>query len=451
MSIAFSCPDCGKTFKVPDELAGRKAKCSGCGVTILISQAVGLTEKPTARTRSKAAPVDEEDDWEGIQETPRKRRSSRRTVVDDVDDDYADEEPDPKSRKKRKAPKKKSRAMILALLAFLVLGLCGASGLGGFAIWWFWPSSSDLLDYAPNNCRMVIVFNLDKIEASKAYESISKESKNFDKTFNQEFASNAFKKAGVSQVMVAGSGNISITAGGGTNDDTIVAVKTKDKITADDIKNDASAKGPFKESSVGKYTLYEGATDAFCVIDGKKVIFGKAATLRAVLQRDKKPDFSDNMKAAMKKADLSKDIAVAVDSSGSVSNSPFAKDLASLELEWAALQVDLGTDIALTLTVQSRSEKGANEIKKKFDDLLNMLKSFQAIAPGAGDLWAVSPQTAVSGSSFTATATLKAEAIAKASKNQQQNFDFFNQPPKPPGGNPPGGNPPGGNPPPKKK
>ena len=89
------------------------------------------------------------------------------------------------------------------------------------------------------------------------------------------------------------------------------------------------------------------------------------------------------------------------------------------------------------MTVRSKSEKGANEIKKKFDEVLNLLKSLQAMAPGTGDLWAVQPQTSVSGSTFTATGTLKAEAIAKASKNQQQNFDFFNQPPGKPGGNPP--------------
>src|SRR5260370_32333930 len=94
MSIAFSCPDCERTFKVPDAMAGRKAKCSGCGATILIANVIGLTEKPTTKIRSKAVVVEDEDDYQEENASSRKGRS-RRDDIDDVDDDLddADEEP----------------------------------------------------------------------------------------------------------------------------------------------------------------------------------------------------------------------------------------------------------------------------------------------------------------------------------------------------------------------
>src|SRR3954470_23201899 len=43
MSIAFACTGCGKSFKVKDELAGRKAKCS-CGETVTVPQPAPVVE-----------------------------------------------------------------------------------------------------------------------------------------------------------------------------------------------------------------------------------------------------------------------------------------------------------------------------------------------------------------------------------------------------------------------
>jgi hypothetical protein len=467
MSIAFSCPDCDKSFKVPDAMAGRKAKCSGCGATILISNVLGLTEKPTTKIKSKARIVEDEDDYQEEDAAPRKRRSRRAEVddVDDPDDDFDDANDDRtrKSKKKRGASKtkKKSRAMLLALVGFLVLGLCGAGGLGGVALWYFWPASAESLKFAPDNCKIVAVINIEQIENSKAYETISKESPKFKKDFGDPLKSDALTKAGVSQVTIAGAGSVSINGmgGPGADDQTVIVVKTKNSIDAKDILADKNNKGPYKEATVNGYTLYEGPSDAFCVPDKKHVVAGKADILRKVLQRDKKPEFSENMNAAMKKVDFSKSVAVAMDSAGAAGNSPFAKDLNSMELQWAALEANCKTDIDVTITVQSKSENGAKEIKKKADDLVKTLKSLKDMGAAFGakqpDLFD-EPKMEVSGSTFTAKLTLKADAIAQSSKNQQ-GFDFFNgpggNPPGglPPGGNPPGGNPPGGKPPPKKK
>lgn len=56
MAIVFECPRCQKRFKVADALAGRKAKCAGCGETI----AIPLPKSPAkpARPRPPAPDLD---------------------------------------------------------------------------------------------------------------------------------------------------------------------------------------------------------------------------------------------------------------------------------------------------------------------------------------------------------------------------------------------------------
>src|SRR5260370_27860395 len=111
MSIAFSCPDCGKKYNVPESMAGRKAKCSGCGVMMQIANTVAITERPSARSRGAAR--DEADDWQE-EESPRKKRASRQ-VVDD--DELDDDEPIRKRRKGQRKPAKKSGATVFVVLA----------------------------------------------------------------------------------------------------------------------------------------------------------------------------------------------------------------------------------------------------------------------------------------------------------------------------------------------
>ena len=58
--------------------------------------------------------------------------------------------------------------------------------------------------------------------------------------------------------------------------------------------------------------MYTRGTDAFCVAESKVVLIGELESIRKVLKRDGKPNFSEGMKAAIKQADFSKTIAVAI-------------------------------------------------------------------------------------------------------------------------------------------
>jgi ubiquitin-protein ligase/DNA-directed RNA polymerase subunit RPC12/RpoP len=51
--ISFTCEGCGRTFSVPDEFAGRRAKCKGCGGQVVVPAAA----EPSA-TIEDTAPAD---------------------------------------------------------------------------------------------------------------------------------------------------------------------------------------------------------------------------------------------------------------------------------------------------------------------------------------------------------------------------------------------------------
>jgi hypothetical protein len=385
MSIALECPNCGKSLNVADDSRGSTVRCGWCGATLQTDQAVGRTAK---------------------------RRSPWRFV--------------------------------LLLAAFALAFGGGWAAVNKVGLSWLSPSSSDLLAYAPDNTKVVIIVNWDKIEASKAYETISKEWKEVGEQLGEEVPATSLRKAGITQIMIACAEARPPHAASKLSENVVVALTTKDPITADDIKSDPTMRGPFNESSVGKYTLYEGGSYAFSVIDNSKFILATASTLRAVLQRDKKPAFSANLKAAMDKADQSRGVAIAIDSGGLASKSSFADSLARMEMEWSAVQLDVDGDLALELTVKSRSQKGANETKKVFDDLLKVMKSLQQTAPEESDLWAVPWQTSVSGSTFTGRGSLRAEPLATAIAklrnvpvSQPQGFEIVSPTLRKPGGNQP--------------
>ena len=58
--IEFNCPNCGKLFRVPPELAGRAAKCKACGTLMTVpaqSAAAAVTVPPSPAPVAVAAPA----------------------------------------------------------------------------------------------------------------------------------------------------------------------------------------------------------------------------------------------------------------------------------------------------------------------------------------------------------------------------------------------------------
>jgi len=77
--ITFNCPGCGKKFAVPEEHAGRKARCPGCKGTITIPSPAGAApQRPRQQPAASRQPAPAARGQAGVQEA---RQSSPADVA----------------------------------------------------------------------------------------------------------------------------------------------------------------------------------------------------------------------------------------------------------------------------------------------------------------------------------------------------------------------------------
>ncbi len=114
MPIDFSCPECDRSLKVKDEIAGKKIKCPGCAAVI------GVPE-PRARVSAVKPKPSRDNGAVTAGNKPAARSANARDDDDDDDDDLPARKGGSKSRIRKKAAKSKLP---------LILGL----GTGGVAI-----------------------------------------------------------------------------------------------------------------------------------------------------------------------------------------------------------------------------------------------------------------------------------------------------------------------------
>ena len=91
MAIAFKCPSCGQVYSVPEQSAGKKARCKACGNTVVIPAAgpgpakqapQGGAAPPTAKPVQKPAATPA-GGGKGMAQAP-DERSARENTFDQV-------------------------------------------------------------------------------------------------------------------------------------------------------------------------------------------------------------------------------------------------------------------------------------------------------------------------------------------------------------------------------
>jgi hypothetical protein len=412
MTIAFSCPGCGKQFKVSENMAGRKAKCSACATVIQVP----------AASEQRIAPA------------PGVRKSARTPAAPAAD--VGDEEVRPS--RVRKTPKKKSSKMMLFALLGLggVLSMCfccvgGFVGLGYYGV----VDPFDLnyriaggpppeYKYLPDNCQMVAVVNLEEILESDAYKQAKKEVPEMEKSINDD------KQFGISAsniVRIVAGGNFEGKEGG----DGVVVLRTKSAVKASDIE---SKKAPtkYKQIKEGDYTIYHAdgqfGADAFCVADDKTVLIGKKDTLVKVLRRDKKPEFSEGLKNAMKQVSFKKSVALAVDVKSLQSKMPKSNPGEPFDFndfvgkaEGVGVQIEMGSDIDMTVTVLCKDDKSAEDLRKKIEGGLSWVKDLKGIDKDTKEL-IEGVKVSNSGSKCTASLRCKVDPLTKTMKKSKGPF-----------------------------
>lgn len=412
MPITFGCPGCAKQFKVPDEMAGRASRCTQCGTPLVVPgspAAVAVWQpapQPVAPAMALAAPA-----------------PAAYEVVDAAA---------PGSRRFQVSRK----MLIMGGAGVLGVVLLGAVVWGGYKLFFGGSGLGDEVKYLPNNCQMIVAVRPEPILNSDAYKNIKKEVPTWEPEKDIEQLA-GIPVSNMQQVIIG------VSAGADNNQDAVFVIKTVKTVSADDIKSKKTGITP-QETKVRDITLYEVFGQAWCLPDSKTVLIGKGDTLKKVLERDKPAELSDGLRGALKDADFSKSLTMAMDSKEMYakmkkSGVDFEKAWEKIgianpmgDIDGGAYQVDVGKDIKFQSVMLCKDSKTAEDIKKISDGMAAFLKR---LLPkyDSFETW----ESSVSGARVHGSMTIKTESVVKfirAINDMRKSFQPVGQPLGGPGG-----------------
>jgi hypothetical protein len=366
MTIAFNCSSCDSPLKVGDTLAGKKCKCPKCSAVNDVPNGE-ITEKP--KTKKVAATV--------ATEPAKSKKKAAEEEIEEL------EEETPKKGKKGKKGAKGKWGMLIGGLVFLlgggaVLSLCVCSSVG---VWYFdllpsWLGGSPSeLRYLPSGTTNIEIHRLAAERDSKFYKEVDKEKPAW---MREKEGTDAHEIGhGIS------TSNIERIVRGSTGKDSITVITTKSAVKKDDIISKMKSarkleKMDFDEEKVkdGKYIIYKpnkttgfGGT-AFCLVSSTMVVYsGDWETIKGVLNRDKAPEWSSSMEAAMKQASFRSThvrISAGSDMKGFFFGGTSKKDV---KPEYAVMESDYGSDEKGKLIVAFKEASDANDCKKELEEM----------------------------------------------------------------------------------
>jgi hypothetical protein len=422
MPIAFRCPHCSQTLKVPEARAGSKGKCPTCGTVLLIPAAKARAEEapapPAVRKKRSSDPAIIEE-----KALPSRPRAAPEPEEDEPDPDEEVEERPRERRKKKK--RKKSPLLLYGLLgggcAFLLIL---AGGIGALA-WWFFFSTGldDDLKFMPNNCQVVASIRMDQLLASQVFQELRREIPQIDQGMKAGLNDESgIPTEDIEQIVIGANPN---------SQDLITVVHTKKAVEARDLRSRIKNSN-YTETKIGKYVVHESQNvlhPTFCVVDKKRVVVGKKEVLQAVLQRDKKPEFSKNLQDALKQTDFTKTIAVAADTQvvhalpgGGVPMPGAPNDVLGAlgKTKAFSVQCKISSEVRLEMTLFCQDAAAANDVKKLIDGFLVMGRNNKALPKEVSDLleWNLK----VDGTKVSGGNSFKVGPLIQLAKQQKGKF-----------------------------
>jgi hypothetical protein len=246
-------------------------------------------------------------------------------------------------------------------------------------------------------------------------------------------------------------------AAGPSRPNFVLVIHVKQPVKPDDVKAwfmKGDSNLTFAESKVGRYTVYDGqftkalptmlgtvppTAPSFLMPDDKRVVEGPSSQLHAVLQRDKKPDFSDKLQAAIKATDFTATVAFAATKDavpkqalnpGQQPGNPGIKNpFAPPPISWdkvdgMSLTAKVGTDVDVSATALCQDAQSASDLREGIQKNLDFYKTLlaglslvgQGLPPELSDLLDISPQA--TGSTLTVSKTIKVAPLIKYAKEQ---------------------------------
>ena len=229
------------------------------------------------------------------------------------------------------------------------------------------------------------------------------------------------------------------------DEEPIMIIRTKKTVKGPDIKGNIP--GSFKETKINDLTIYENENEyvrSFCVAESDLVVYGKFKTLKTVIERGKKPELSEAMQTALKKADFSKTMAMAVNVKELVAKlsekkdpdpkqpagnplgemfAPLGKNAPSdaqvekygKKIESISYSLDSKSDLTLNLQITCKDSVTAEDARKLIDASLVIVK---LVGEGVDEFpkeiledLTSNMKVSSSGSTATATGTIKGPPI----------------------------------------
>lgn len=266
------------------------------------------------------------------------------------------------------------------------------------------PKATDPLMYLPKDCIFVVSVRAADLLASDGWKELTKEIPDVNKGLDEMEGHLGLARANVSRI-IFGVPDVDTKAKWDERPGPVILIPTAQAVNADGIKalqKQKRSKGAklreFRAVKAGKYTLYEGPSlkftfsskekpgeehvydgrgESFCIVADKLVIYGKARDLKAVLERDKMPELSKELQAALKEADMSKTIGFAAISKAAADpfgNMPPEMAKYYKSIKYAHGNCAVGKTIKASLTVVCKDDKSANEVRKILEAFIVMGK-----------------------------------------------------------------------------
>jgi hypothetical protein len=399
MAITFACSGCRKDYRVPDEFAGRTTKCRQCGADLQIPSPQVAVQLPPAVTMP-----------------PPPLMAAPAAAVPRAPAALPAEPLAPAARPSFPARLKVAGAGGGLLIAGLLL-FCAETAMVR-ALFSSSPAPMDGVRYLPDKCMIVAGVKVDDLLDSDAWKEVEKELPNFRDDSNKVGDEIGVPLANISYILRG--------QAKGPPHDPITVVTTKKSVNARDML-DRIKKTKYDELNMAGRTVYQRKYAdnililpeqrvAFCVVDSKTVIMGTTHQVRSVLERDKKPELSVTLQAALKQADTSRTAFVAIDfkdvNPGRWLDLPNSFQLPE-GVEGLAVGAAAGSSFQVELTVLCKDAKVAEEARKAIEAGLAAAKNDlpKDLADALGAV-----QLSTSGAHVTGKVPLKPGVLSKILK-----------------------------------
>jgi hypothetical protein len=276
-----------------------------------------------------------------------------------------------------------------------------------------YPEGDDVLKFLPEDSQFVVSVKVASFLKSGVWTEMRQEVKDLNDLAKSFKDSTGLTPDEVDQLVLSG-----------RRGEIFMVVRTNKAINGPDLA--ASIKGStFKETKVGRFTIYENQKDAdesFAVFDNKTLLVGRAAQLKTVLMRDRTPRFSAAMRTALAQTDFTQTLAFAADVKVFADGKTQAGPLDAFTEPVIALagSARAGDDLTVKLTILCKDAEAAEDGRKLLDGVLVFVKyaykNDKDVPKEVIDL-VRRVKVTTDGNSIHATATIPAAALAKATRS----------------------------------